>query len=424
MRLHIKGGRVLDPANGVDARRDLFIVDDRIAAVGRAPRDFGPDRVIDARGLIVCPGLVDLAVRLREPGFEYKATVASESRAAAAGGITSLCCPPDTDPVIDNASVVEAVVRRAINVRRARVYCIGAMTRGLAGEVLADMASLAGVGCVGVGNTLAPVNDTGVLRRALEYAASFGITVFLSPEDHWLARGGHMHEGAVSTRLGLSGIPASAETVALARDLQLVAASGVRAHVGRLSSAGAVRLVADAQRRRLPVTADTGIAYLHLTDTDVGDYDASCHVRPPLRASEDRRALRRALAAGTLTAICSDHQPHDADAKIAPFSVTEPGMSMVELLLPLTLALVEEGVCDLNTAIAALTCGPAAVAGLPAGRIGVGDIADLCILDPAAQWDCIPANLVSAGHNTPWLGATLTGRARWTLRDGRIIHEA
>lgn len=424
MQIRIRGGRLIDPANGVDAVRDLFIANGRVAAVGRAPAGFTARREIDARGLIVCPGLVDLAARAREPGAEHKATIASESAAAAASGVTTFCCPPDTTPVIDTPAVVELVHRRAEAAGRARVVCLGALTRGLRGEALAEMDALKRAGCVGVSNALSPIADTAVLRRALEYAATCGLRVFLHPEDFWLTREGRMHEGVTATRLGIPAAAETAETVALARDLLLIEQTGARAHFCRLSSARGVRMVAEARRRGLSVTADVAVHQLHLVDEDVGDYDVMCHLRPPLRGRRDRRALRAGVARGVIDAVCSDHQPHDWDAKAAPFSVTAPGMSALETLLPLTLALVEAGALALPAAIAALTAAPARILGLEVGRLDPGRPADVCIFDPHATWTLTEDTMVSAGKNSPFLGRPLRGRVRNTLLAGRVVHES
>lgn len=423
MKMRIRGGRVVDPANGHDGIADVCVDGATIASVGRAPRGFEADREIDARGLVVCPGFVELGAALREPGAEHKATIASELAAAAAGGFTTVCCAPDTDPVIDTPAVVELVNQRARGVRGARVRCIGALTRGLEGQILAEMHALREIGCVGVANTGHRMRDTNVLRHALAYAATLDLTVFLSPEDPWLGGAGCMHEGAYSTRLGLPGVPVAAELIGLGRDLLVVEETGARAHFHTLSCERAVKPLRDAKRAGLPVTADVGVAHLVLTDEDVARYDANCHVRPPLRTRRDRAGLRRALAAGHIDALSAHHQPHDADAKAAPFSATEPGMSGFDTFLPLVLSLVESNVLELGRAVEAASTAPARIAGVPGGSLAPGAPADVCVFDPALRWTVSPETLASRGANTPFLGQTLTGRAVATLVGGRVVHE-
>ncbi len=422
MQLRISGGRLVDPANGIDARKDLFVSKGQVVGVGRAPAGFKARKTIDARGQIVCPGLVDLSARLREPGAEHKATIASETRAASSAGITTLCCPPDTEPVIDNPAIAELIHQRAETAGFARVVCVGAMTQGLAGELLAEMHALKAIGCVGISNAMATIGNTEILRRALEYAASCEMTVFLYPEDHWLVNKGRMHEGAVGTRLGIPGIPETAETVALSRDLLLIEQTGARAHFGRISTGRGAKMLAAAQRRGLAVSADTAAHYLYFTDRDVGTFNSAYHVRPPLRERRDRTALRAAVTRGTIGVICSDHQPHDSDAKTAPFSMTMPGISGLETLLPLILGLVEAGVVGMSEAIAAITWHPARTLGLPVGQLGVGAPADICVFDPAAIWQLQAESMLSTGKNSPWLGETMRGRATHTVFNGRLVY--
>ena len=420
--ISIVNGRLIDPANGIDAELDLHVADGRVLAVGAAPDGFEPATVVDARSHVVCPGLIDLAARLREPGFEYKATIASETAAAVRSGITTLCCPPDTDPVIDTPAVVTLIRRRAKQARKARVLSVGALTQGLRGEQLSEMAALQAAGCVALGNAQPPLANTLVERRALEYAATFGIIIFLRPEDRYLRDHGCVHEGAVAARLGLPGIPAAAETVAVARDLALAEHTGAIIHFRGLSTATAVRMVRDAQAARLPVTADVAIHQLHLTDQDALDFDAQCHVTPPLRTLSDREALRQAVREGTIAAICSDHQPHEPDAKEAPFPATLPGISGLDTLLALTLRLVQDGALDLPTALERVTWGPARILNLPYGRLEPGRVADVCVIDPNAVWTLDAATMASAGKNTPFLGWEFTGRVTHTLYEGRLVH--
>lgn len=421
MRIRITGGRLIDPSRGLDRIADLYLAAGRVAGIGERPDGFEARRTLDARRRVVCPGLVDLCARLREPGHEHKATIASETRAAVRAGITTLCCPPDTDPVIDTPAVAELIHRRAAESAQARVVCLGALTRGLRGEELAEMHALKAIGCAGVGNGAVAIRDTEVLRRALEYAAACGLTVFLSPEDPWLMRG-VAHEGPVSTRLGLPGVPEAAETVALSRGLLLVEQTGARAHFGRLSTRRGVELIAEALARGLPVSADVAAHQLHLCDIDLGRYDSHCHVRPPLRARRDLEGLREGLRSGAIRVVCSDHQPHDRDAKSAPFEATEPGISGLETLFYLVLKLVQEGLLELSGAIALLTQHPARVLGLPAGTLAPGSCADVCIFDPEAEWTLSEEGLASAGKNTPFLGRGFKGRVTHTLVHGQLIY--
>ncbi|GAB6041533.1 dihydroorotase [Endothiovibrio diazotrophicus] len=424
MRIRIHGGRIVDPAQGVDGVQDLYIVEEKVVALGAAPEGFVADREIDAGGRVVIPGVVDLAARLREPGQMEKADIVSESRAAVAAGITTVCIPPDTWPVIDEPAVVELIRRRAEQAGAARVVTLGALTQGLAGEHLAEMATLREAGCVGIGNARRPLANPQVLMRAMEYAASQGLTLFLDPEEPSLAGGGCAHQGAVASRMGLTAIPEAAETAAVARDLALIEQTGVRAHFGRLSSARAARMVERAREEGLPVSADVAAHQLFLTDEALEGFDANCHVTPPLRTRGDRQGLREALARGAVGVLCSDHQPHQPDAKLLPFPLTEPGISALETLLPLALRLVEEGVLTLSQAVARLSWEPAEVLGLPVGRLAPGAPADLCIFDPAARWRLRESAMVSRGRNTPFLGWEFAGRVTHTVVAGRLVYKA
>lgn len=419
MRLSILGGRVIDPANGVDQITDLHIASGKVLAVGEVPAGFEAGRVIDARGQVVCPGLVDLQARLREPGQENKATIASETRAAARAGITTLVCPPDTDPVTDTPAVVDLIRHRATQAGFARVVSLGALTKNLQGEQLAEMRALKNAGCVGVSNAHHAITSTEVMRRAMEYAANQDMPVFLHAQDPWLAAGGCAHEGMVSVRLGLPGIPEAAETIAVARDLHLIEQTGVRAHFCLLSSERAVNMIARAQHDGLPVSAGVAAHHLFLTEMDIGFFDSHCHVQPPLRTQRDRDGLREALRRGSISAICSDHQPLDRDAKLAPFPSSEPGISGLETLLVLTLRLVDEGLLSLSQAIASITQGPADIIGLSAG-LGVGERADICIFDPEQYWELGAEGMASQGKNSPFLGWDFKGRVTHTLLAGRL----
>lgn len=423
MKIQIRNARVIDPASGLDAVQDLCIAAGRIVALGQAPVDFHPNRVIDASGLIACPGLVDLSARLREPGLEYKATLESELLAAVAGGVTTLVCPPDTDPPLDEPGLVEMLKYRAKSLNLARVYPLGALTQKLAGERLAEMAVLRDAGCVAFSQADAPLSDTQVLLRALEYAATFDMPVWLRPQDAHLARDGVAHDGPVATRLGLRPIPACAETVALATILLLVRATGARVHLCRLSSREAVDMVRRARHDGLPVTCDVSINHLHLCDEDIGWFDANCRLVPPLRSRADRAALRAGLLDGTIDALCSDHTPVDDDAKQLPFGEAEPGATGLELLLPLTLRWAQETGLPLTEALARVTSLPARILGLDHGRLAPGLPADICLFDPAGETPVDARLLRSQGRNTPFLGQTLPGRVRLTLVEGHVVFE-
>jgi dihydroorotase len=418
MRIAIRNGRIVDPASGRDGVGDLHLADGKIAEAGKA------DRVIDAKGLVVAPGFIDLSARLREPGFEYKATLESEMDAAVAGGVTSIACPPDTDPVLDEPGLVDMLRRRAKALTRARVYPVGALTVKLEGERLTEMAELAESGCVAFSQANAPLVDTQVLWRALQYAATFGFPVWMRAEDAALARGGVSHDGEVATRLGLPGIPPFAETIAIHTMLELIRATGARVHFCRLSSAGAVELMRAAKREGLPVSCDVGAHYLHLCDRDLGYFDSNCRLEPPLRSQRDRDALSRGLEEGAIDCICSDHTPVDDDGKHLPFAEAEPGATGLELLLPLTLKWGEARGLPLARTLARITSDPARILGVSQGRLAVGAPADIAIFDPAATLRVTPENLKSQGKNTPFLGYELAGRVRHTIVAGNVIFEA
>jgi dihydroorotase len=424
VKIHIKQGRLIDPFAQTQTQADVCVSDGRILAIGAPPSDFRPDRSIDATGLTVCPGLIDLSARLREPGFEYKATLESEMQAAVAGGVTSLVCPPDTDPPLDEPGLVEMLKFRARTLNQARVLPLGALTQGLRGERLTEMAVLHDAGCVAFSQADAAIGDKQVLMRALEYAATFDFAVWLRAQDATLARGGVAHDGEVATRLGLAGIPACAETVALSTILILARETGARVHVCRLSTAEGVAMMREAKARGMQVTCDVSIHHVHLSEMDIGNFDANCNVQPPLRSRADRDAIRAGLADGTIDAICSDHTPVDEDAKQLPFGEAEPGATGLELLLPLTLRWARDASIALPRALAAVTCAPLQVLGLDAGALSVGAAADLCVFDPESVWTVQPSALHSQGKNTPLLEHEVQGRVRYTLVDGAVVYDA
>jgi dihydroorotase len=430
MKLLIQGGRVIDPASKTDQITDVAIAAGRIVGIGPASADFAPDRVIDARGLVVAPGLVDLAVRLREPGYEHEGMLESEMAAAVAGGVTSLACPPDTDPALDEPGLVEMLKSRAEKLHQARVFPIGALTRGLKGENLTEMAELSEAGCVAFGQADQPLLNTQVLQRAMLYAATYGYTVWLRPNDPHLGQG-VAASGALATRLGLSGVPVAAETIALHTIFELVGATGCRVHLCRISSAAGVALVRQAKAEGLPISCDVSVNSLHLCDTDIGYFDSRARLTPPLRQSADREALRAALADGTIDALVSDHTPVEEDAKMLPFAAAEPGATGVELLLSLALKWGETlGPQGLQRALAVLSCEPARLLGgalgtlqASIGKLSVGGVADLCLFDTGAAWTVTPDALRSQGKHTPFSGYELPARVRYTVVGGQIAYQ-
>jgi dihydroorotase len=422
MKLLIQNGRVIDPRNGFDAIMDVFVAAGKIIAIGDAPTDFHPNREINAQNLVVCPGLVDLSARLREPGFEYKATLESEMVAAVAGGVTSLSCSPDTDPVLDEPGLVEMLKYRARSLNQAHVYPVGALTQGLRGERLTEMAELHDAGCVAFGQADMPLPNTRIMMHAMQYAATFGFPVWLRPQDAALADGGVAHDGEVATRLGLPAIPVCAETVALSNIVLMARETGAAIHLCRISSAEGVAMVRAARSHGLPITCDVAANHIHLSEMDIGFFDSNCHLVPPLRGLGDRDALRAGLLDGTIDAVCSDHAPVDEDAKLLPFAEAEAGAVGLELLLPLTLKWATEMRIPLSAALSRITTHPGRILGVDAGHLSPGGAADLCIFDPDEYWKVEPATLKSQGINTPFLGMELRGRVKYTLLNGNIVY--
>lgn len=422
MKIHIKNGRLVDPKNGIDAIQDVYIASGKILAIGSVSDGFSADHILDASDLVICPGLVDLSVRLREPGLEYKATLESEMNAAVSGGVTSFACPPDTDPPLDEPGLVEMLKHRARNLNQAHVYPIGALTQGLSGKHLTEMAELYDAGCIVFGQPDNLLVNLRILAQAMQYASTFGFSVWLSPQDRNLAYDGVAHDGEVATRLGLPAIPVCAETIAISNIIQLAKEIDVHIHLCRISSAEGLAMVRAARQQGLSITCDVTINHLHLSDMDIGYFDSNCHVMPPLRSFSDRDALRNGLPDGTINAICSDHAPVDEDAKLLPFGQSEVGATGVELLLPLTLKYGVEMKRPLVEVLAAITSEPAKVLNINAGCLSPGVAADLCIFDPDVYWKVSAATLLSQGKNTPFLGIEVPGKVRYTLINGCIVY--
>jgi dihydroorotase len=425
MNLHIKNGLLVNTTESTIKQSDLFLQDGDIVAIGSAPQDFEASQTIDAAGHWIMPGLIDCQARLRDPGEPEKANIESETRAAIRNGITSLCIPPDTQPPIDNSATVELIHHRnEMYGHQARVYPIGALTRGLGGDQLSNMASLRANGCIAFSNAKIALANNLVQRRAMDYASGQQSLVIIQPIDHDLLGNGCAHEGAIATRLGLPAIPEAAETAALAKDIELVAQTGARTHFGQLSCARSVDMVRRAKAKGLPITADCAIHQLFLTDHDIGEFNSNMLTYPPLRSQSDRDALREGVADGTIDCLCSDHQPHEVDAKLKPFPSAEPGISGLDTLLALALRLVEEEVLPLPEMIAKLTLNPATILGLPGGRIATGEVADLIIVDQDTHWICDAARFLSKGKNTAFGGWDFNGQVTHTLVNGNIVYEA
>jgi dihydroorotase len=423
MKILIQGGRVMDPASGTDTVADVAISAGKILAIGKAPEGFQAQKTIDAKGLIVMPGLVDLSVRLKEPGHEHEGMLDSELAAAVAGGVTSLVCPPDTDPVLDEPGLVEMLRFKAERLHRAHVMPLGALTRGLKGEVLTEMVQLTEAGCVGFSQAEVALENTQVLQRALQYANSFGYTVWLRPQELHLGKG-VAASGPLATRMGLSGVPVAAETIALHTIFELLKNTKAHVHLCRISSAAGVALVRQAKAEGLPITCDVSINSLHLTDADVGYFDSRARVSPPLRQQRDRDALREALADGTIDALVSDHSPVSEDEKALPFAEAEPGATGLELLLSLTLKWSQDSKVPLSRAMAVVTSEAARVLRKDMGQLKVGAQADVCVLDPEAHWQVTADSLRSQGKFTPFSGYDLPGRVRCTLVHGQVAYQA
>ncbi|CAL8473175.1 dihydroorotase [Caballeronia sp. S22] len=424
MKIQIQNGTIIDPAAGTEERKDVFIAAGRIVGIGAAPADFNAAKVIDASGLYIAPGFVDLSARLREPGFEHKATLESEMAAAMAGGVTSLVCPPDTDPTLDEPGLVEMLKFRAQKLHLAHVYPLGALTVGLKGEAITEMVQLTEAGCIGFSQADNPIVDTRTLQRALQYATTYGYTVWLRPQDAYMSKGGVAASGAVASRLGLSGVPVAAETIALHTIFELMRVTGARVHLSHLSSAAGVELVRAAKAEGLAVSCDVTVNHVHLTDIDIGYFDSQFRLDPPLRSQRDRDAIRAGLADGTIDAICSDHTPLDDDEKLLPFAEATPGATGLEMLLSLTVKWALDANVPLAKALARISSAPADVLKLPAGRIATGAIADLCVFDAAGEWRVDPTKLKSQGRNTPFLGYELPARVRATIVGGHVAFES
>ena len=420
-RILIENARVIDPSNGHDAVANLYVVDGRIAALGTAPEGFSPERRIDAKGLVAAPGLVDLCARMREPGSEGALRV--EMRAALAGGVTGVVCPPDTDPPLDEPGLVRMLRQRSREAAGARLYPTGALTVGLAGSALAELDTLAEVGCVAFAQTGVLPENLATLMQAMRYAHTFGLRVWLRPVNASLMGDGVAGESAIAARLGLPGICVQAETVALHSIFELQRAVGCSVHLCRISTAQGVDLLRAARREGLPVTADVSSQHVHLTDQDIGHYDTNCRLDPPLRTLADRNALRAGLLDGTIDAICSDHRPVSLDDKLLPFGEAKPGASGLETLLSLVLAWARADRIALGQALGWVTTAPARVIGEDTGTLQIGRKADIVLFDPEASWDVQPEHFVSSGRNTPFAGRSLPGRVRYTLVGGEVRHE-
>lgn len=423
MRIEIINGRLIDPAQNIDKQGSLYIENDRIIALFDMPDYFVADTIIDAQGQIVCPGFVDLSTRLREPGQTNKGTIKSETKAAASAGFTSLCVPPDSQPVIDNVEVVELLKDKAEKQGYPQVYPVAALTQKLAGSELSSLYALKKAGCIATSQANHPIQNLLILRRAMEYAATHDLLLMFCPQESSLSNGGCAHEGAMASRYGLPSIPYAAETIALMQCIELIGQTECRVHFRGISCARSVSLISKAKSAGLDVTADVAMHQLHLTDEDMLPYDSAYHVQPPLRSVEDRDGLLKGVRAGIIDSICSDHQPHDIDAKLGAFPETEAGMSTLETTLPLMMRLVDLGHLSLSQVIAKLTIEPAKILGLNVGSLAEGSPADICVFDPKKSWQINAESWHSLGRNTPFWQELMQAKVTHTIQAGKVIYK-
>lgn len=422
MKILVKSGRVVDPKNAIDEKLDVLIVDGKIAEVA-SNIDAGDAEIINAAGLLVTPGLIDMHVHLRDPGLEYKEDIITGTKAAAAGGVTSVACMPNTKPVIDNLAVVRYVIAKAREQGSANVFPIASVTQGMKGDLLSEMGELKEGGCVGFSDDGLPVKDGEMMRRALEYANTFDAPIFSHAEDLSLVAGGAMNEGPISTELGLKGIPWVAEDAATARDIMLAEFTSARLHVCHVSTRGSVELVRQAKARGVRVTCEATPHHFTLTDEAVRGYNTNAKMNPPLRSQEDVDAVREGLEDGTIDAIATDHAPHHHDEKNVEFAIALNGIIGLETLLPLTLKLVGEKVLTLSQAVALMTCNPAAILGIDRGSLAVGCVADMTLINPNREWTVEASELQSKSKNSPWIGTTMKGCAVRTILAGKTVFE-
>lgn len=424
MNTTILNAHLIDPATNRDEITHLYISDDCISHIGtQAPDSFTADQTIDAKEQLLIPGLIDLSTYLREPGQEYKAKIGTESHAAVSAGITQLCCMPEPDTTIDSMPTVDLIHKISSQHNKARINVIGAMSKELKGEQLTNMGGLKHAGCIAVTNQRQAFSSTHTLRMAMDYAATYNLRTFLHPIDKDLMGQGVVHEGAIATRIGLPGIPVAAETVALAQIIHLAEELAIPVHICRISAANSVEQIREAKQRGTQITADVAAHQLFLTDMDISDFNPLCHVQPPLRSQRDLEALRHGIADGTIDAICSDHQPHEIDAKLAPFQQTQPGISALETLLPLVMRLSEETAIPLQQLIASVTQNPAKIINSAQGNLAIGNQADFTLFDTADHWQLETQQLLSQGKNTPFAGWSFNGRAAMTFVGGECVFD-
>lgn len=423
MNVLIKGGRVVDPSQGIDAIMDVLIADGVVLELGTGLSAPEGTETIDATGLIVTPGLIDMHVHLRDPGLEYKEDIATGSRAAAAGGFTSVACMPNTKPVIDNKAVTSYILNKARNEALVNIFPVGAITQGSKGDTLAEMGEMKEAGCVAVSDDGKPVCNSELMRRALEYAKGIGIAVICHSEDLALVGEGVMNEGFVSTELGLKGIPWAAEDIAVARDVYLAEFTGSPVHIAHISTEGSARIIRNAKARGVQVTCETAPHYFTLTDEAVRGYNTNAKMNPPLRGEADRAAMKAALADGTIDAIATDHAPHHLDEKDVEFNLAMNGIVGLETSLPLSLKLVEEGVLDLQQLVAVMSCNPAKILGLDRGTLKPGAVGDVTVIDPNKEWTVVAEKLETKSKNSPFIGWQMKGASAYTIVKGQVVHK-